>query len=297
MGFTETDSETKKIIYASQQDEINSYHIYRKLAKSIKNEHNSEILIKISEDELKHYDFLKNITKRNYKPQKLKIWLYFIIARIFGLTFGMRLMERGEMEAQLAYSKISNDYPDIKSIIEDEKKHEDKLIGMLREDLLNYISSIVLGLNDALVELLGALAGFSLALRDIELIALAGFITGISASLSMGASEYLSTSEEMDESKSPLKASLLTGGTYLVAVIILIAPFILLLPYNPDPIIPLIISVIFAVIIIFLFTFYISVAKNLSFKKRFSRMVTISLGVAFISLIIGFIVNDLGLTG
>ncbi|OLS26809.1 MAG: hypothetical protein HeimC3_07010 [Candidatus Heimdallarchaeota archaeon LC_3] len=297
MGFTELDKTTKKIILSSQQDEINSYYIYIKLAKSIKNEHNAEILYKISEDELKHYEFLKNITKKEFKPQKFKIWLYFIISRIFGLTFGIRLMERGEMEAQLAYDNISSEFPEIKSVIEDEKKHEDKLIGMLREDLLNYISSIVLGLNDALVELLGALAGFSLAFQDIKIIALAGFITGISASLSMGASEYLSTSEDDTDTKNPLKASIFTGGAYLIAVLILISPFLLLLPYNPSPLIPLIISVFFAVMIIFIFTFYISVAKNLPFKKRFTRMLTISLGVAFISLIIGFFVNNLGLVG
>ena len=55
---------------------------------------------------------------------------------------------------------------------------------------------MVLGLNDALVELTGALAGFTLAFRNTCLIAMAGFITGIAASLSMAASEYLSTKSE-----------------------------------------------------------------------------------------------------
>jgi VIT1/CCC1 family predicted Fe2+/Mn2+ transporter len=61
-----------------------------------------------------------------------------------------------------------------------------------------------------------------------------------------------------------------------------------------SPIIPLVISIFFAVIIILVFTFYISVAKNLSFKKRFLRMLLISLGVAVISFFIGFLINDLG---
>ena len=69
-----------------------------------------------------------------------------------------------------------------------------------------YTGSIVLGLNDALVELTGALAGLTLALQDTKLIALTGSITGIAAALSMGASEYLSTKSE-DVDRSPVKAS------------------------------------------------------------------------------------------
>ncbi|MHA2055741.1 MAG: hypothetical protein ACW99F_19390, partial [Candidatus Hodarchaeales archaeon] len=74
------------------------------------------------------------------------------------------------------------------------------------------------------------------------------------------------------------------------------APFLLLMSVVPpvSPIIPLVISIFFAVIIILVFTFYISVAKNLSFKKRFLRMLLISLGVAVISFFIGFLINDLG---
>jgi VIT1/CCC1 family predicted Fe2+/Mn2+ transporter len=203
-------------------------------------------------------------------------------------------MERGEQEAQVMYSQLENKIPGISSVLEDEKRHEDALVDMLREDLLAYISSIVLGLSDALVELLGALAGFTLALRDPQLIALVGLITGISAALSMGASEFLSESEEESE-KSPLKAAIYTGGAYLVTVFLLIFPYLFLT--NADPIVPLLISVSFAVIIIFIFTFYVSVAKNLSFKGRFLRMVSISLGVAVISLIIGSFINQYIPTG
>ncbi|MHA1991101.1 MAG: VIT1/CCC1 transporter family protein [Candidatus Hodarchaeales archaeon] len=290
MSFTELDKSVQKHILNNQQDEINSYHIYKKLAKSLKNEHNANIMNQISEDELKHYKFFKDITQRQLKPQGFKIWFYFFILRFFGLTFGIRLMERGEQEAQQMYSKLEDKIPGISSVLEDEKRHEDALVDMLREDLLAYIGSIVLGLSDALVELLGALAGFTFAFSGrSDLIAIAGFITGISAALSMGASEFLSESEEESE-KSPLKAAIYTGGAYLITVVFLIAPYLLL--SSVEPWVPLMISVTFAVVIIFIFTFYVSVAKNLSFKGRFLRMVTISLGVAFISLLIGLLVNE-----
>ena len=87
------------------------------------------------------------------------------------------------------------------------------------------MGSMVLGLNDALVELTGALAGFSLALQNTRIVALTGMITGIAASLSMAASEYLSTKSEKG-GKNPVKASIYTGIAYVITVIALIMPFI-----------------------------------------------------------------------
>ena len=69
-----------------------------------------------------------------------------------------------------------------------EQEHEAALIELIDEERLRYISSMVLGLNDALVELTGALAGFTFALGNTTTIAMAGFITGSAATLSMAAS-------------------------------------------------------------------------------------------------------------
>ena len=102
-------------------------------------------------------------------------------------------MERGEEKAQTTYGKISEFVPSAKEIVEDEDKHELELINMLDEERLRYVGSIVLGLNDALVELTGALAGLTFALQNTRLTAMAGLITGVAASLSMATSEYLST--------------------------------------------------------------------------------------------------------
>ena len=102
-------------------------------------------------------------------------------------------MEKVEGKAQAIYEEISKYVPAAIDIEKDEKEHERKLIDLIDEERLRYVGSMVLGLNDALVELTGALAGFTLAFRNTRLIAMASFITGIAASLSMAASEYLST--------------------------------------------------------------------------------------------------------
>jgi VIT1/CCC1 family predicted Fe2+/Mn2+ transporter len=143
-----------------------------------------------------------------------------------------------------------------------------------------------LGLSDALVELTGALAGLTLALQDTRLIALTGSITGIAAALSMGASEYLSTKAE-ETDKSPVRASIYTGGTYLVTVLLLILPYLFLTNYY----LCLGCTLTGAVIIIALFNYYISVAKDEPFRKRFLEMTGLSLGVAAFSFLIGFLLR------
>ena len=48
----------------------------------------------------------------------------------------------------------------------DERRHEEELYGMLDEERLHYVGAMVLGLNDALVELTGAIAGVTFALAQ-----------------------------------------------------------------------------------------------------------------------------------
>ncbi|MFX0123060.1 MAG: VIT1/CCC1 transporter family protein [Candidatus Hodarchaeota archaeon] len=283
------DQHTKKLVFNAQKNEITEFYIYKKLSKSIKDPKNQNILNQIAEDELKHYTFWKQYTQREVKPSQLKKLFYYIIARIFGLTFGIRLMELGEGQAQVFYSTITKVIPEAQSVIDDEEAHEKQLIGLIDEELLDYIGSVVLGLNDALVELTGALAGLTLAFQNTQLIALAGLITGIAASLSMAASEYLATKSEKQTTKSPLKAAIYTGTAYIFTVLFLILPYLFF--SDQSPLFCLAITLINAILVVFLFTFYISVAKDLSFKKRFAEIVGISLGVAALTFIIGLVVR------
>jgi VIT1/CCC1 family predicted Fe2+/Mn2+ transporter len=196
-------------------------------------------------------------------------------------------MERGEQSAQDNYGALSEQIAEAEAIAQEENAHEDALINLLDEEQLRYAGSMVLGLNDALVELTGTLAGLTLAFRNTRLIALSGSITGIAAALSMAAAEYLSTkSEETD--KSPLKASLYTGAAYVITVLLLILPYLLLENYY----LCLAITLVGAVAIIALFNYYISVAKDESFKQRFFEMAGLSLGVAGLSFIVGLLIRE-----
>jgi VIT1/CCC1 family predicted Fe2+/Mn2+ transporter len=276
----------KAKILVAQKNEITEYIIYKELASKVRLSEQKEILEKISQEELKHYTFFKGITGQEVTPDKVKIFIYIFIARVFGLNFSLRLMEGGEDLAQGAYDSLKQTYPEVEAIIADETEHELQLLDLIDEERLKYVSSMVLGLNDALVELTGALVGFTLALQNTRLVAIVGLITGIAASMSMAASEYLSTKQE-ETDKNPLKASIYTGFAYVGTVIFLVFPYFLF----KNIFVCLGFVVINALSVILIFTFYISVAKALSFRKRFQEMAGLSLSIAAINFLIGLIIR------
>ena len=282
----ELSKEVRQQLLDFQKNEITEYHIYKKLAKSIKERENAKILDQIAEDELGHYEDWKKYTNEEVKPNKWTIWKYYLISRVFGFTFGIKLMESGEKSAQVNYDQVREYVPEIDNWIKDENEHENALIEMLDEERLQYAGSVVLGLNDALVELTGALAGLTLALQNVELIALSGLITGIAASLSMAASEYLATRSEKTD-KHPVRAAIYTGIAYIFTVSILILPYLLFDNYFLD----LALALIAGVIIIAVFNYYISVAQDESFKDRFVEMAGLSLSVAAFSFGIGYLIR------
>jgi len=270
-----------------QQTEITEYHIYKRLASRINSPENTKVLNQIADDEMRHYKGWKKYTNQDIEPRWFFVWFYTTVSMIFGFTFGVKLMEMGEEAAQGNYAAIRKEIPEAETYEREEDAHEEQLINMLDEERLQYAGSVVLGLNDALVELTGALAGLTLALQNVKLIALSGLITGIAASLSMAASEYLSTRSE-DTKKHPVRAAIYTGIAYIITVALLVLPYLLIENYILD----LAIALTTAVIIIAVFNYYISVAKGESFRARFLEMAGLSLGVALFSFIIGYFIRQ-----
>ncbi len=286
---------TARLVEA-QRNEITEHHVYRRLAAREKNPANREVLERIAADERRHYDFWAEHTGQQPPPRKGKLAAYTWMARLLGLTFSVKLMERGEEGAQINYAEIADAIPEAKAVLEDEEAHEQALVAMLDEERLRYVGSVVLGLSDALVELTGALAGLTLALQNNRLIALIGLVTGVAASMSMAASEYLSTKSEAADAgsddaaeavKSPIKAATYTGIAYIFAVAMLVAPFLLL----STPVGALAISLAAAMAIVFAFTYYISVARDLPLLHRFAEMAGLVLGVSALSFGIGYVLR------
>ena len=283
-----TDESLTKIA-ALQRNEITEHLIYQRIAQVTPDPRNREVLTRIPGKRSSTTPSGSSIRAGISPRHLLRVWYYSLIARLLGMTFAIKLMESVEQEAQIGDPALLSAIPELPAMLANEAKHERELINLIDEERLKYVGSVVLGLNDALVEFTGTLAGLTFAIQDSRIIAVAGLITGVAASLSMAASEYLSQRSDETTGTNPKKAAFYTGMTYIVTVALLILPFLLL----TSPYVALVFTLVGAVLVIFVFTFYISVAKDLPFWKRFAEMAAISLGIAAISFVIGLVIRVL----
>ena len=278
-----------KIIRKMQQNELTESVIYEKIAGFAKGDENKKTLLRLAHEEKAHYEIWKNYTGKDLKPDIFKVFKFTFIARVLGFTFAAKLMEKGEDGAQKEYDILKEEIAESTAIRQQEEEHESALLAMLDEERLQYVGSMVLGLNDALVELTGSLAGFALALQNTRLIALSGLIVGISATFSMASSEFLAARSE--GRNDALKSCSYTGIAYLLTVVALILPYLL---FPADQFIPALICMLAVVVLIIAgFTYYTAVAQDQPFKSRFLEMALISIGVAVVSFVVGILAKQL----
>lgn len=284
MQTTITPAEADILAWRERRD----YEVYRALEANERNPEFREILHGLIAQERSDYDFwLRFTSKKDFSVSPLLISMYVLMRQIFGLVFTAKFLERREKEAAETYMSILDRVDDdskaeFERMIAHEREHERKFIASIREERLDFVGNIVLGINDGLIELTGALVGFSFALSDTKLVATTGLITGIAATLSMASSAYMQA--KYDNEKNPFQAALYTGGSYLAVVALLITPFFLLSS------IPALVTMGFVVLgIIAVVTLYGSVVFDRSFAREFTQMIAISIGVSFITFLLGLV--------
>lgn len=285
------DSTLLSLVKHFQRAEATERDICRNIARRVADGRNKEVLLKLAAEEARHYAKWKQYTGIDVKPFRLQVWFYTVIAVVLGYTFAIKQMETrlNRYQNETSTALLVEKFPEIVEINADAAAYEDELIAHLDESRLRYVSSMILGLNDALVEFTGSLAGYTFAMQSNRFIALAGLITGISATLSMASSEYLSTRAE--NGKNALHAAVYTGLSYVTTVAILLSPYLILPDQSYGT--ALAIMLLLVVVIIAVFNYYIAIAQGLSFRQRFVEMAGVSLGVAAISFFIGLAVKHL----
>lgn len=145
--------------------------------------------------------------------------------------------------------------------------------------VFDYKGSIILGMHDAIVSLTGLIAGLFFAFTDTKIIVLSCIISSVTASLSMGAANYLAV--KTTNKKHALGAACATGCTYMITCLLLILPFFVF--YNKNTAILFVLIVSILIIYLFNMIFY----KKQQFYKHFFEMLTICLCVSILAFIIG----------
>ena len=290
-------------------DEIVDYGVYHRLAE-IERDGGLKILLgRLARMEKAHMHLWAEIagisdgnTEKIPFIARLRIYAFLLARKLLGVAFITKLISRNEKLTLEKYnSAISRmkltpkERKQINTIIHDERYNETDLNSRIKEyrGQLNYIGSIVFGLNDGLVEILAAVSGIAVIATTSTVVVVSGFIIGIAGTLSMAAGAYLSAKshglvqeeiEEVDD-LSPRQGALYCGTYYFLGALISIIPFI----FGLSGYTGILSAIILVSIVLTTASIIIAVVSGTSIRKRILEMLAISLGVVLATVILGTI--------
>ncbi len=269
-------------------DEYQDYQVYSYLARHEKNPRLREIVSKLAEDELRHYEYWKNIIGRDCRKGVRSSYLVMIrlMRRFMGLTFTLKWLERHEEEVVESYKRFleyleGEDRKRLEDIIRDEEEHENKLMASIEETMVKYMSFIVLGLADAIVEITGVHAGMLGVTTSTIIAGVTGLVVGFSAAISMASAAYLQAKHDVN--RNPITSALMTGIAYIMAVVLLALPYFA----THNMLIAFSASILAGVALISYFTYYSAIVFDRGFTREFLESTGLMLGTAFGAFLFG----------
>ena len=269
-------------------DEYTDYIIYSYLASRERNPQLRAVLEKLASDEKRHYEFWKRIAGEECQARvgRAKLAAIAAMRRLLGLTFTLKWLERHEEDVIQSYKDYlkhlqGEDRRELEQIIREEEEHENKLISSIEETIVKYLSFIVLGLADAIVEITGVHAGFLGVTSRTYMAGIAGLIVGVSAAISMASAAYLQA--KSDPTREPLTSALMTGSGYIGAVAALAAPYFL----TSSMLLAFTASMALGLAIVGVFSYYSAIVFDRSFLREFAESSALMFGTAAVSYVFG----------
>ena len=294
------------------QDELLDHETYLRLARVEKNVEIKELLQRLADKEKEHIDIWRTLLGDAGEAIGVPAFLNFRVfmleamRKVLGIAFVTRLLERDEANGLERYKEglsgnalQEKDKRYLRRIIKDEQGHELAFASKVEkyEGELGYTQSIILGLNDGLVEILAIVAGLATVATTSFIVVIIGLIAGISGTLSMAGGVYLSSKsqglvQEDGGSKRkkkifPSREGYYTGIYYFLGALIAVVPFILGL----QGYVGIITSIILVSIALIVASTIIAVISGTSIRRRSLEMLAISLGAAFATILFGTFVK------
>ena len=151
--------------------------------------------------------------------RRIKLALMILVCKLFGSTAVHLVLEAIEVHGVRKYLALWHEYQGqplgeaLRGILMDEFKHEDVLVTALTERKINAekIRNIFLGLNDGLVEILGAVSGFFGAFGEATMVLIAASTTAVAGALSMGAGAFLALNSEKEVKTTEIAKKIFLG--------------------------------------------------------------------------------------
>lgn len=269
------------------EDEYTDHLVYQKLAARENNAERRETLLSLSRQEEAHYKFWKSLLD-GYEPRVRRLFLQMVVLMryLFGVTFAVKFLERHEEQVIEEYRRVRPQVDGeagtrLDQIIADEEKHEDFFIGQINEGVVKYLGFIVLGLADAIIEITGVHAGFLGVTSSTTMAGVAGLIVGFAAAISMATAAYLQAKQSTE--RNPITSALITGFSYILAVVFLALPYFL----TGNMLLAFIVSLFMAMLLTAYFTFYSAVLFDRHFGKEFLESSALTIGTAIATYLFG----------
>ena len=266
--------------FENAKEELTDYMFYTVLSESERKKNISfkRILARSAAMEYAHYTFWSAYNPKKPVVNAFKIRVMKLLRSVLGITFTLRYLEKKELKSVSKYREITHLIPPsgkkfLEQIITDEERHQ-RAFNRNFKGRINYISFIVLGLADALVEIAGINAG-ALGIYSSTIVAgLSGIVAGTAASIAMASAAYA-------QAKTGFKGSaaisaIYTGISYFAAAVLLATPYFM----TRIMLTALIVSLIVGVILIGIITFFGSVISGTVFRKDFAEVTSIMFGAA-----------------
>lgn len=285
--------ELVKLAAKSATDEYTDGAVYRMLSRHEKNQSFRKALEDLARGEQSHYDFWKAYApEAEPRVNRLKVYVTLILRVILGLTFTMKFLERHEDALHMRYREMVEKIPPadkarFEAMMEEEEHQEDLLMGQIHEGRVKYMSFIVLGLADAVVEISGIHAGSLGIFNRTEFAGLAGVVAGMAASIAMASAAYAQAKQGFEGSAK--WSAIYTGVSYMFTAIFLALPYFL----TGSMVFALGTSLAVGVVLVAMMTYYDTVISGKRFKRQFAEIAGIIFAATLALYIAGTIIRDL----
>ncbi len=236
-------------------DELFDLSLYKAL-RGIAPRHLQRVLDQLIPVETRHLAFWQDFFDLHLGAldlgRRVKLAVILLACRIFGAPAMHLVLEAIEVYGVRKYLTVWRTYragplgPAVRDVLEDEFKHEDVVVTGDAERRLNpeRIRNIFLGLNDGLVEILGAVSGFFGAFGNAAMVLVAGLTVAVAGALSMAAGAYIASSSESEvrrteadrqrflggdpatseDGEPPLRSAFVVGGSYFAGALVPVLP-------------------------------------------------------------------------
>jgi len=282
-----------KLAAKSARDEYTDGRVYQTLSRHEKNQSFKKALEDLARGEQSHYEFWKAYTHDTaVKVNRLKVYFTLLLRLTLGLTFTMKFLERHEDALHERYRQMVKNIPPadkarFEAMMEEEEHQESYLMGEIHEGRVKYMSFIVLGLADAVVEISGIHAGSLGIYAKTELAGLAGVVAGMAASIAMASAAYAQAKQGFEGSAK--WSAIYTGVSYMFTAIFLALPYFLTRSMTTA----LGISLVVGVTLVAAMTYYDTVISARKFKRQFGEIAGIILAASFALYIAGTLIRQL----